>query len=107
MSKAKTFIWVDDERPIPKNLMWLGEEKVVCRTYRQAIKALKTYCYQGNVFLSLDHDLGQKKTGYDIAKYIVENKIPLYGFVCHSMNPVGRSNIEDLLCHYGYFLGCK
>lgn len=48
-----------------------------------------------------------KKTGYDIAKYIVENKIPLYGFVCHSMNPVGRSNIEDLLCHYGYFLGCK
>ena len=46
MSKVKTFIWVYDERPIPKNLMWLGEEKVVCRTYRQAIKALKTYCYR-------------------------------------------------------------
>ena len=63
MSKVKTFIWVDDERPIPKNLMWLGKEKVVCRTYRQAIKALKTYCYNGYVFLSLEHDLGHKIIG--------------------------------------------
>ena len=52
--------------------------------------------------ISFDHDLGEDKTGYDIAKYIVENNINIGGFNIHSMNVVGRKNIRDLLTHYGY-----
>jgi hypothetical protein len=53
------------------------------------------------VSLSLDHDLGEgQKTGYDIAKWMVETKIyPPYIFV-HSLNSVGAANIRQLLEHY-------
>jgi hypothetical protein len=104
MSKIKILIWVDDERDIPAYMKWMGEI-VICRTYRQAISALKQYCRDSQVYVALDHDLGCQQTGYDIAKYIVENELPIYGFECHSLNPVGRKNIEDLLLHYGYKYG--
>lgn len=51
--------------------------------------------------ISLDHDLGEfKKSGYDIIKYlIVEHnygRLDLSKVIikCHSMNPVGKLNIE-------------
>ena len=53
------------------------------------------------LYISFDHDLGEIKTGYDIAKYLVENEIKAY-YNIHSANPVGRFNIEQLLQHYGY-----
>ena len=49
-----------------------------------------------------DHDLGVDKTGYDVAKYIVEHQIEIKGFKIHSANPVGRFNIRQLMTHYGY-----
>lgn len=52
--------------------------------------------------IDFDHDLGIGKTGYDLAKYIVENNIHLEFFRVHSMNPVGARNISELLEHYGY-----
>ena len=52
--------------------------------------------------ISLDHDLGEDKTGYDIAKYIVENQIKVGAVAIHSANPVGKFNINQLLTHYGY-----
>lgn len=100
--KIKYLIWVDDERRVPRNIEWIADKIVICRTYNQAISALNTYCPLGRVYLCLDHDLGCKKSGYDVAKYVVENHLPLHGFECHSFNPVGRKNIEDLLLHYGY-----
>lgn len=105
MNKIRYFIWVDDERALPRHIDWIADEIIICRTYRQAINALDTYCTIGNVYLDLDHDLGSKYTGYDIAKYVVENHLPLYGFACHSFNPVGKKNIEELLQHYGYKKG--
>ena len=105
MNKVKYFIWVDDERILPHYIDGIAENFIVCKTYKQAINALDTYCAIGNVYLDLDHDLGCRQNGYDIAKYIVENQMPLYGFSCHSFNPVGRKNIEDLLQHYGYKKG--
>lgn len=105
--KIKYFIWVDDERVLPQHIGWMAENFIVCRTYRQAINALDTYCALGNVYLDLDHDLGCKQTGYDIAKYVVEHQLPLYGFACHSFNPVGKKNIEELLLHYGYNWGVR
>ena len=102
MKKRRYFIWVDDNRALPQCINWVADEFVVCKTYKQAIKALNTYCTLGNVYLDLDHDLGCKQTGYDIAKYVVEHQLLLYGFACHSFNPVGKKNIEDTLLHYGY-----
>lgn len=50
--------------------------------------------------LSLDHDLGTQKTGYDVAKYIVEkNSFPDIIYL-HTANPVGRENMYQLLEHY-------
>ena len=102
MNKIKYFIWVDDERVLPHYIDGIAENFIVCKTYKQAIKALDTYCAIGNVYLDLDHDLGCRQNGYDIAKYIVENQIKVGAVAIHSANPVGRFNINQLLTHYGY-----
>lgn len=91
----KKILFVDDIRQ-PKDLQGII---VVARGYEQAISFLNTDSYD---YISLDHDLGEEKTGYDIAKYIVENNVELKGFRVHSSNPVGRFNIVQLLTHYGY-----
>jgi hypothetical protein len=62
-------------------------------------------------FISFDHDLPyenpewpEEKTGYDCAKWLIEycmrtgQKLPDYQV--HSMNPVGKKNIEAILSNY-------
>ena len=105
----KTLIWVDDYRPEPAlHGGFLGKDLdniIVCKTFRSAIDTLNKMQKKEStdiIYISLDHDLREKHTGYDIAKYMVENEIYVDGFYCHSMNPVGRSNINQLLTHYGY-----
>ena len=104
----KVYIFVDDERIEMFNKI---ESEITntdiclywCKTYKSAIKTINFHTQMNDsIFLDLDHDLGEKRSGYDIAKYIVKNHISLYGFRCHSFNSVGRKNIEDLLIHYGY-----
>jgi len=67
-------------------------------------------------FISFDHDLAwehygnpnvsqyTEKTGYDCAKWLVEfcmkTEQPLPDFQVHSMNPVGKINIQSLLTNY-------
>ena len=75
----------------------------IARTYNEAIHLIELFTNSGDdIILDLDHDLGETKTGYDIAKYIVSNHLPLLGFHLHTANPVGRQNMEQLLTHYGY-----
>lgn len=94
----KEMIWIDDTRKPP------SEEYRWCTRYKQAIATIKylSTCEDGIDHISFDHDLGGKRTGYDIARYIIEHQIPLGSFSCHSQNPVGRKNIRELLLHYGY-----
>lgn len=87
-------LFVDDIR-VPQ----LKDDIEVVRNYNDAIFCLRNNIYD---YISLDHDLGEDKTGYDIAKYIVENQVQLKGFRVHSANSVGRFNIVQLLTHYGY-----
>lgn len=58
-------------------------------------------------FISFDHDLGEEKTGYDCAKWLVEycmnNKFPLPEFFVHSQNPVGKENIQRLLDNFNKY----
>lgn len=63
--------------------------------------------------ISFDHDLGANSageifpSGMDCAKWLINycldnnKKLPL--FVIHSLNPVGRKNIEDLLQSFSHF----
>ena len=46
-------------------------------------------------------DLGEDKTGYDFAKWLIEHQVIGY-FSVHSLNFVGRANIVQLLTHYGW-----
>ena len=93
------YIYVDDIRsPIEKR-----NDLVICRNYTEAITIIDQCIEEGRSFIiDLDHDLGEEKSGYDIAKYIVEQQYMDCSFKVHSANPVGRENIRQLVTHYGY-----
>lgn len=81
-------IWLDDIRPMQKGF------DLHVKTYDEAINVLKS----GNVqHISFDHDLGQGKTGYDVACWIesmaAKNKLKSLTWDIHSANPVGKGNI--------------
>lgn len=85
-------VWVDDVRPMPPDFdIWLRNADTTIRTLRTG----------GVTYLSLDHDLGEEKTGYDIAKFIEEaaykKLLAPMTVVVHSANPVGRKNIMTAL----------
>lgn len=111
------YIYVDDIREDDTffkklhNYTQMNWTPFICRSADEAIFFLDYYNNNSNcLFIDLDHDLGEGHevddsfvpSGYDICKWIVENKIPLIGFHIHSMNPVGVANMRQLLTHYGY-----
>ncbi len=58
-------------------------------------------------FISFDHDVEEKRTGMDLAKWIVEQDLDgnidipqSFKFYVHSANPQGKKNIEGLLNNY-------
>lgn len=96
-------IYVDDERSYPKEYDKEFDKVVLCKSYSQAESWIKRILdSESIVYVDLDHDLGGKRTGYDLAKIIVTERLPISAFRCHSMNPVGKKNIQELLIHYGY-----
>lgn len=91
-SGSEVRLFLDDVRDPSEykvqNVAWV-------KNYKEAIEQLKT----GNVtWISFDHDLGEGKSGYDVAKYIEEGvfngnlKCPEWQI--HSSNPKGRRDIE-------------
>ena len=96
MKKEKEiYIYIDDMRqPLIPDVLWV-------KSYDEAIAALTTIPYTPSLIIDFDHDLGEGKTGYDVAKWLVEYNY--FGkFHIHSMNPVGANNIRQLLKHYGW-----
>lgn len=97
------YVFVDDERKFNSDALQDNMILITCRTYSGAIEVLNWARDNGwEVWLDLDHDLGEEKTGYDICKFIVENHISILGYNLHTMNPVGKQNMNQLLSHYGY-----
>lgn len=103
----RTLLWVDDARN-PMEDDWMNFSpigrncKVVwAQSYQEAINFLEKEWPDA---ICLDHDLGEEKSGYDIAKYIVDRCIDegkkLPEFASQSANPVGRENIITLLSNY-------
>lgn len=95
-------LWLDDVREPWKHGFIISEW---AKTYEEAIDLLKT----GEVTLaSLDHDLSveascgnpvpDEKTGYDVVCWMEENDVwPRDGVVVHSMNPVGRARMQQVI----------
>ena len=78
---------------------------IICRSYSDAIMYVKTNGIPE--FISFDHDLGDDGTGYDFAKWLVEQDIngifafpEDFSFNVHSANPIGKKNIESYLTNY-------
>jgi hypothetical protein len=102
-------LWLDDLRPVPDNT-W-----DIVKNYEEFVAYITTNGVPE--LISFDHDLGSehykalfkcpkkhilnkgfiKKTGYDCAKWLVENDYKINYFKVHSMNPIGAINIETLL----------
>ena len=103
-----TYIWIDDKQEPPIDTSLLFNDVIICHSYKKAITALNNYFDSIDdskaTILNLDYDLGSKKTGYDIAKYIVEKRWPVDIVHCHSINPAGKENIDNLFSEAGYRL---
>lgn len=115
----KERIYLDDVRtPIDKD--W-----IIARNYDEFVKIVKTYGLENIKTISLDHDLGDsamkewhknvyhnyslnydnitEKTGYDCAKWLVEqwmNGEPVVDVYTHSANAIGASNIMGIINNY-------
>lgn len=72
-----------------------SREFIVAKNYDQFVECIDKHGMPEYVLF--DHDLGEDKTGYDCAKYLVDyciyNKLEFPDFCVHSANPVGRENI--------------
>ena len=99
--KKEIYIYIDDMRqPLIPGALWV-------KSYDEAIAALIDITDLMDIddsvslVVDFDHDLGERKTGYDIAKWLIEQSY-IGKFRIHSMNPVGANNIRQLLKHYGW-----
>lgn len=90
-------LWLDDERKMPDGYdFW-------AHNYEEAVWAINTQISPTlhSIYVDFDHDLGMGKSGYDFAKWLLSESY-IGDFSVHSMNIVGRKNIEQLLIHYGW-----
>lgn len=92
-------LFIDDIREPSQYINTNIDSKIfIARNFNEAIKMLEIFTFD---IIFFDHDLGEEKTGYDIAKWIIENNIKINkGFNIISSNSVGRFNISQLLNHY-------
>ena len=92
---TNAYVYIDDTRqPLIEGAVW-------AKTYAEAIAAIAEVPVGTPVVVDFDHDLGEKKTGYDVALWLVGHGYT-GEFRVHSMNPVGRNNIRSLLLRYGW-----
>jgi len=83
---------------------WHLGEWIVARNYGEAEELLTRFGMPS--FVSFDHDLGEERTGLDVARMIAERDLdmgdmpPGFAYEVHSANPVGRQNIRSYLESY-------
>ena len=93
-------LWLDDLRPMPKDFdIWA----------KNADDAIK-YLWVGKIdHISFDHDLGEGKTGYDIAQWVehmaYNKQLPKFTWKVHSANPIGAERIKIALSNADMYWG--
>ena len=83
MIKWKYGLWLDDERQPSQSVINRVETYFWAQSYEDAIFYLANFTDEDryeDVFVSFDHDLGEEKSGYDFAKYLLEHHIEIGGF---------------------------
>lgn len=103
-------LFLDDERN-PSDVRWVDHEIYqennnivwhIVRNYDDFIGFLKDNQMPEHV--SFDHDLGLEKSGMDCAHFLVEfcmdHHLDLPSYTVHSLNSVGKENIEGLLVSF-------
>ncbi|MCJ7934809.1 MAG: hypothetical protein MUW56_14605 [Chryseobacterium sp.] len=117
MEKTKRLLFLDDIRyPVEvyhytKQEVFLRKDWHIVRNYEQFVNWILDKGLPE--MISFDHDLADEhylkqdsqefveKTGYDCAKWLIEYCMDKYldlpQCYCHSMNPVGKGNILNIL----------
>lgn len=91
-------LFLDDERSPPDDTF------EVARSYSDVQTLVEELGMPS--YVSFDHDLGEEKTGYDVAKWLVYSLMTthssslMFSYYVHSQNPVGKANIEKYLESY-------
>ena len=119
------YLFLDDER-YPKQVTWVNlplVDWVIVRNYNEFVKTIEED--EMPVLISFDHDLAdehyneamyenreynklyksfKEKTGMDCARWLVnyclDNDLKMCNYQAHTMNPVGKQNIESLLNNF-------
>jgi DNA-binding response OmpR family regulator len=95
-------IWLDDERDPKDDFVQTkfgsNHNDVWAKTAQEAINLLETGKFSA---ISFDHDLGTDLSGLDVAhwieKHAFERTISRLDWSVHSMNPIGKKNIESTM----------
>jgi CheY-like chemotaxis protein len=100
MPELLKILVVDDDIKRHVNfLRRLADHTVVSAgSYKEAIAALETGSPYDVIFL--DHDLGTRKSGYDVARYLIEEMsedLWPEQVIVHSLNIIGGPRIVRLL----------
>ena len=84
---ADVRVWLDDERDMP----------IFYNVHVKTAEEVISLIIAGSVtHISLDHDLGTMRTGYDVAKYIEQHAYNggyRFGVQIHTQNVVGKKNM--------------
>lgn len=114
-----TLIFLDDERDF-KDITWIKYPKftnvMVVRNSLEFKTLVKSFTSFKDISFSFDHDIqdyseGEEITGYDCAKWLLDylyDTKTIYSDLqmwCHSMNPIGKENIEMYIKNYLFVLG--
>jgi len=128
MGNTRYRIYLDDVRtPLSPNNEWIHgiEEWTVVRNYDEFVAKVNEVGLENIDVISLDHDLGDsamaewhknvyhnyelnynnitEKTGYDCAKWLVEQWMegkPVVDVYTHSANAIGSANIMGYINNY-------
>jgi hypothetical protein len=120
-------LWLDDQR-LPHDVTWVNIPKdqhySVVRNYKEFVDLItlrgvpKFVCYDHDLADShychglnndkIPYDSYEEKTGYDAAKWLVnycmERGIKHPPYIVHSLNPIGKKNIESYIESYNKIL---
>lgn len=99
-------IWLDDFRE-PAQFIYNGlgnckkNDVTICKNYDEFVAAVQK---EYPDWVCFDHDLGEGKTGYDCAKwlvnYCIEKDLNVPDWYIQSSNIVGACNIDGILKNY-------
>jgi hypothetical protein len=100
-------MFLDDERVPSDGLIAATDNLAVCRNFDDAVATVERLGLPEHI--CFDHDLGEGKTGHDLAKWLVDFAMgcpipPVIKYSIHSQNPIGAANIKGVIDGYNNYI---